>query len=78
MKAIFCPTYQRLISHLRQRRLDLGLSQEEVANRLGVYRSAIGKIEQRERLLDVVELYHLCAIYEIQWADLEPLLKERP
>ena len=77
-KTIYDPRYARLINHLRRRRRELSLRQQDVADKLGVTRSWVGKVEQRERRLDVLELYRLCEIYRIEWAELEPLLKERP
>jgi transcriptional regulator with XRE-family HTH domain len=78
IKTISNPAYDRLISRLRQRRRDLNLKQEDVARRLGVCRTWIGKMEQKERRLDVVELYRLCQVYGLPWTDMEDILREHP
>ncbi len=46
---------------LREARLKAGVTQNEVAERLGVVRSIIGKIERGERRIDVIELRNYCA-----------------
>ena len=52
-------TYLRQI--LIQRRLDLGLSQRALAERLGVIHSFVGKVETGDRRLDVFEFANYCA-----------------
>lgn len=78
LKTIHTPAYIRLLRALRDRRLELGLCQRQVAARLKVPVTWTSKIEQGERRLDALELYRLCRLYEIRWADIEPLLRERP
>lgn len=51
--------YQVLLTMLRERRLKLGLSQAEVANRLGWSQTAVSKVEVGERRLDIEELRQL-------------------
>lgn len=41
---------------LKTYRLDQGLTQQELADRLGVVQTLVSKVESRERRLDVVEL----------------------
>jgi transcriptional regulator with XRE-family HTH domain len=77
-KTIHSPAYGRLLVALRARRIELGLSQRQAANRLGMGRTWLGKIEQGDRRLDALELYRLCRLYEVQWADIEPLLRGHP
>lgn len=55
--------YGRFLSRLRQARLDAGLTQVEVAARLGKPQSFISKMESGERRLDVVELQMVAVIY---------------
>lgn len=50
----------RLRALLRQVRLDAGLRQEDVANRLGRPQSFVSKYESGERRLDLVELQEVC------------------
>jgi transcriptional regulator with XRE-family HTH domain len=53
--------YSKLVSLLRAVRKEAGLTQVELATRLGVEQSLISKIERRERRLDVAELRTYCA-----------------
>jgi transcriptional regulator with XRE-family HTH domain len=71
MKTIFDPRYCALIDLLKTRRCELGLSQEQVTRQLQVTRSWIGKVEQRERRLDVLETWLLCRLYGISLKDIE-------
>jgi transcriptional regulator with XRE-family HTH domain len=57
--------YRRLTAALRKAREDAGLTQRQVAARLGVYASFVSKCESGERRLDVVELEEFCAAYEL-------------
>lgn len=49
---------------IRQRKT-LGLSQRELAERMGIIYSAIGKIETGDRWLDVIEFIQYCQVLEI-------------
>lgn len=59
-KSIYDDEYRRLISLLRSERLAVGLTQQEVADRMGRPQSFVAKVEGCERRLDVVEFLHLC------------------
>jgi len=59
-KSIYDDEYRKLISILRSERLAAGLTQQQVADRLGRPQSFIAKVEGFERRLDVVEFLHLC------------------
>ncbi len=61
--------YKRLIAALRAAREKAGLTQDEVARRLGTYASFVSKCESGERRLDVVELAALCRLYGIDLLD---------
>jgi transcriptional regulator with XRE-family HTH domain len=58
-KTIYQPAYQQLIIALRQRRIDLGLSQSEVAQALGYAQTTFSAIERGGRRLDVMEFIAL-------------------
>ena len=73
-KTIYDPAYICMLRELRHRRRELGLRQEDVALQLGVSRTWVGKAEQCERRLDVLELHRLCLVYGISLADMAPLL----
>ena len=55
--------YGRLLASLRRSRLETGLTQGEVALRLGAYASYVSKCESGERRIDVIELAEFCRIY---------------
>jgi transcriptional regulator with XRE-family HTH domain len=58
-KSIYTAEYQRLCGLLRELRLEVGLTQVEVAARLDEPQSFVSKYESGERRLDVVELRHV-------------------
>ena len=58
-KSIYSVEYQQLCTLLRQLRREAGLTQNEVAERLGVPQSFVSKYESGERRLDVIELRHV-------------------
>jgi transcriptional regulator with XRE-family HTH domain len=55
--------YRDFTSRLVQARKDAGLTQVEVANRLGKAHSFVSKCELGERRVDFVELQQLAQIY---------------
>ena len=59
-KSVFSNEYQVFLKLLRAARLKAGLTQEDLAPRLGMTQSAISKCERGERRLDVVELRQWC------------------
>ncbi|MDE6269019.1 MAG: helix-turn-helix domain-containing protein [Muribaculaceae bacterium] len=60
MKSIHNKAYQQLLRLLRSKRLDNGITQRELASRLGVCQGFVSKIETHERRLDVIELRDIC------------------
>jgi transcriptional regulator with XRE-family HTH domain len=57
-------TAKLLAKNLRNARVASGLSQQEVAKRLGVPRTAITNIENGNRKVSSLELTRLAAFYE--------------
>lgn len=53
------PSYETAINMLIEARKQAGLSQRELADRLGKPRSFVSKLESRERRLDIVEFVAL-------------------
>lgn len=47
--------YRRLIGLLAERRRELGLTQQALAERLGLHKQFVSRVELGERRLDVVE-----------------------
>ena len=51
---------ERLRVLLRNRRVELGLRQEDLAEKLGSHQSFVSKFESGERLLTFVETINIC------------------
>lgn len=62
--SVYSEKYQAFLTRLRAARLETGLTQAEVAQRLQVPQSFISKSESGERRLDVIELTEFAAIYK--------------
>lgn len=62
MKSVHTPAYRLLVDVLVEARKTSGLTQLEVAHRLGKPQSFVAKIEKRERRLDVVEFIKLSRV----------------
>jgi len=58
-KSTHTPEYQRLIAILTDARRKAGLTQQQVADRLGKPQSYVAKVEGAERRIDVVEFVAL-------------------
>ncbi|WP_431927540.1 helix-turn-helix domain-containing protein [Amycolatopsis tucumanensis] len=58
-EVIYSAEYQQLCRLLRELRQEAGLTQVQVAERLGVPQSFVSKYETAERRLDIIELGHL-------------------
>ena len=56
--------YQGLLERLRKARFEAGLTQEEVAERLGRNQSFVSRSETGERRVDIVELQALANVYQ--------------
>ena len=74
VRTVHDPAYVKLVQHLRARRLELGLTQAEVGQRMGVSRTFVVLAERQERRLDVLELYRLLKVYGMRLAAVERLL----
>ena len=59
-KSIYSQEYQLFLDHLREARERKGLTQIELAERLGQTQSFVSKVERGERRLDIVELRAFC------------------
>jgi transcriptional regulator with XRE-family HTH domain len=69
-KSVFTGRYDRFLELLRKAREDSGLTQTEVAQKMGRPQSFVSKCESGERRVDVVELMEFCALYKKSVADL--------
>lgn len=59
-KSTFTQEYAEFVRRLREAREKAGLTQEQLAQRLGQGQSFVSKYERGERRLDVVELSAVC------------------
>ena len=57
--------YAVAVEVLRDLRAEQGVTQEDLAERLGVDQSVISKIERRQRRVDIAELRRLCGALKI-------------
>jgi len=58
--SIHSENYRKLLALIRQLRLDAGLNQTQLAERLGHPQSWVSKVEVGERRIDVEELRQVC------------------
>ena len=64
-KSVHRNLHTSLRKTLIKARKDLGLSQRDLAERLGITHSVIGKVETGDRRLDVVEFYEYTKALEL-------------
>ena len=80
-KSIYSEDYDLFLQLLRAARQRAGLTQEQVANRLGTTQSYVSKCERGERRLDLVEVRRICQVIGIDLpsfaADLEKAVAKR-
>ncbi|WP_174998162.1 helix-turn-helix domain-containing protein [Burkholderia lata] len=65
MKSTHTPQYRALLDHLIAARKASGLSQAELAARLGRPQSFVAKIEVGERRIDVIEFLEIARILRV-------------
>lgn len=58
--------YKKLTAALRKARETAGMTQAEVAEKMGLYASFVSKVESGERRIDVVELKQFCKVYGVE------------
>lgn len=63
-KSVYTKDYKEIIERLKKARVEAGLSQQEVADKLGKPQSYISKIESGERRLDVAEMKKFSEVYK--------------
>ncbi len=77
-KTIHSAAHRQLCDALRQLRLDAGLTQAQLAQRLKKPQSYVSKFEAGERRLDLLEVREICRAVEVPFLkfakDLERLL----
>lgn len=68
-KSIFSENYTLFLKRLREARQHAGLTQEQLAHRLGHNQSFVSKCERGERRIDVIELHYFCHAMGVSFAD---------
>lgn len=63
-RSIHSDDYKMIIRRLKEARIEVGLSQQQVAEKLGKPQSYISKIESGERRLDVAEMKSFSKVYK--------------
>lgn len=63
------PQKKRFLSLVRQMRLDAGLRQADLAEKLRQPQSFVSRYESGERRLDVLELGQICAVLGVSLAE---------
>jgi transcriptional regulator with XRE-family HTH domain len=69
IKSIHSTQYQMLISWLKDAREAQGLTMRDLAKKLEVPHSFVGKVEQCERRIDVIEYMAYCRALELSPVD---------
>ncbi|KKQ87887.1 MAG: transcriptional regulator [Candidatus Curtissbacteria bacterium GW2011_GWC2_38_9] len=62
--SVYSREYQNVIKRLKEARIESGLKQEEVAERLGKPQSYVSKIERGERRVDIAEVKLFAKLYQ--------------
>ena len=79
MKEIARNSRDKLRTLLREVRAEAGLTQAELADKLGVPQSVVSKYESGERRLDILELREICRGLDLSLLDfVRQLEKEIP
>ena len=63
-KSIRTSEYKKLVTKIKQARLDSGLTQKEVAEKIKKPQSYISKVEAGEQRLDIIEMKKLARLYK--------------
>lgn len=68
-KSLNSPQNLKLLAWLKQQRCEQNLTMRDLAERLEVPHSFVGKVEQGERRLDVVEFIQYCEALSVSPCD---------
>jgi len=63
-RAIYTEDHNKIVECLKKARLDAGLGQVEVAEKLGKTQSYVSKIESGQRRFDVLQLKEFAKLYK--------------
>ena len=76
LNSLYSDSYRAVIKLLIAERKRAGFTQVQVAEKLGVYQSAISKIERLERRADIVEVFEICKAMGISRTEFAKRVKE--
>ena len=65
-----CPLVPVFAANVRRRRLELDLSQEELAERAGVHRTYVGMIERSEKNVTIYNIWRFAMALRVDARDL--------
>jgi len=74
-KSITSQTYSTFLKCLRKTREDAGVTQEELAQRIGETQSFVSKCERGERRIDIAELREFCFAIDTSLEDFVSFLE---
>lgn len=63
-RAIYTKDHNEIVERLKEARIEIGLGQVEVAEKLGRTQSYISKIESGQRRFDVLQLKEFAKLYK--------------
>lgn len=75
-KSIHTAEYAKFLKLLKQTRVDHGITQLELADKLGETQSFVSKCERGERRLDVVELRRWCEALGVSFEEFAKKITE--
>jgi transcriptional regulator with XRE-family HTH domain len=64
-KSIYTKAYQKFLSFLKESRISAGITQVELAKKLGTSQSVISKCEIGERRVDLIEFINICKVLKL-------------
>lgn len=63
-RAIYSKDHNEIVERLKEARIEIGLGQVEVAEKLGRTQSYVSKIESGQRRFDVLQLKEFARLYK--------------
>ncbi len=77
MKSIYTQEYKFMLEWLAKQRQLAGISQQQLAEKLGKPQSYVSKFENSERRLDIIELIEICQAINSDPIELVTLIIDR-
>ncbi len=68
-KSIYNEDYRKCLGLLRAKRIECGITQGQLAEKLDVTQGIVSKIETCERRIDIIELRSICKALNISFVD---------